>query len=294
MRAFRLSPSGHGVSCDAGGVFVGSIPLLKRTRTNGREIWEPRDCDELSAELGSRFGLPIDASSKAQGIAAAARALNEGAVARAQLVTLHLRIPDPSPLAKAKPSRGEIIAFIRGLYEIDLLKADWDPTKHPRWPKLSPDSQGGRFAPKGEDDTDLGFFDDGGSDTDEDTQVAANDTGRRSAPAMRRAWEKAEGKVWPRDPKTGRYQDVAHFRARADGGSDDPDNYRPLPHDEHVQEHKANGDFSRWARQGGSKGSVSPGTPKPAPEPAPELAPAPEEPLPIEPLPEDPIIIIPE
>lgn len=30
-----------------------------------------------------------------------------------------------------------------------LLKADWDPTQHPRWPAGSPDSIGGRFAPAG-------------------------------------------------------------------------------------------------------------------------------------------------
>jgi hypothetical protein len=28
-----------------------------------------------------------------------------------------------------------------------MLKRDWDPSKHPRWPAGSPDSTGGRFAP---------------------------------------------------------------------------------------------------------------------------------------------------
>jgi hypothetical protein len=162
VREFRLSPSGHGVSCGANGVFVGSVPLLKRTRANGKEIWEPRDCEELSVELGSCFGLPIDVSSKAQGIAAAARTLNEGSVARAQLVTLHLRIPDPSPLAKARPLRAEVIAFVRGLAESNLIKADWDPTKHPRWPGGVPDSQGGRFAPKGSVPNEPGIGHNGG------------------------------------------------------------------------------------------------------------------------------------
>jgi hypothetical protein len=30
-----------------------------------------------------------------------------------------------------------------------LLKADWDPAKHPRWPAGSPDGIGGEFAPAG-------------------------------------------------------------------------------------------------------------------------------------------------
>ena len=32
-----------------------------------------------------------------------------------------------------------------------LLKEDWDPEKHPRWPAGSPDGQGGEFAPAGEE-----------------------------------------------------------------------------------------------------------------------------------------------
>jgi hypothetical protein len=32
-----------------------------------------------------------------------------------------------------------------------LLKADWDADEHPRWPAGTPDSQGGQFAPKGDD-----------------------------------------------------------------------------------------------------------------------------------------------
>lgn len=172
MREFRLLPagSGRGVSCDANGAFVDSIPLLKRTRANGKEVWEPRNREELSAELGTRYGLPIDVSSKANGIAVVAHALNEGAVARAQLATLHLQIPDPSPLAKAGLSRAEVVAFVRGLYESNLIKADWDTTKHPRWPKLAPDSQGGRFAPKGEDEPgQIGGNSAAGSASEEDT-----------------------------------------------------------------------------------------------------------------------------
>jgi len=46
IREFRLSPSGsgRGISCDANGAFIGTIPPLKRSRANGKDDWEPGDC----------------------------------------------------------------------------------------------------------------------------------------------------------------------------------------------------------------------------------------------------------
>jgi hypothetical protein len=82
--------------------------------------------------------------------------LNEGRVAHAQLITLHLKFPDSPPLAKNESSRSDLIKFVRELYSSGLIKADWDPDKHPRWPAGAPDSQGGEFAPAGE-----GMLDDG-------------------------------------------------------------------------------------------------------------------------------------
>jgi hypothetical protein len=151
-REFRLVPSGsaHGVSCDENGVFVDSIPLLKRVRANDIEWWEPRDAGEVSAELGELYGLPVDVASKSAGLAAIARALNGGAIARAQVLALHLEFPSAPALMKSGASREEIVRFIRELYWSGLIKADWDPDEHPRWPKGTPESQGGRFAPKGE------------------------------------------------------------------------------------------------------------------------------------------------
>jgi hypothetical protein len=110
------------------------------------------------------------------------------------------------------------------------------------------------------------------------------------------------GRDWPKDAKTGRYQDVAHIPARADGGSDEPENIRPLPHDEHVREHMERGDFSIWAQRRGKgtktpapppetaptpQGTTSPAQP-PAPTPTPEVQVTPDE-IPLEVLP-----IIPE
>jgi hypothetical protein len=152
IHEFRLSSRrSDGVSCDEGGAFVGAIPMLARTRRNGKEEWRPRDCDDVSKELSAQYGLPIDISSKRGGLAAIAKALNEGDVVRAQVATVLLGIPRPPSVSKGAPSRQAMIELASDLRWSGLLKADWDSDKHPRWPAGAPDSQGGRFAPKGEE-----------------------------------------------------------------------------------------------------------------------------------------------
>jgi hypothetical protein len=98
--------------------------------------------------MGAYYGLPIDMSSKTGGLKAIANALNEGDVARAQIATVLLGIPDPPQLFKTDRSRDRMITLIRDLHWSGMLK--WDPDKHPRWPAGSADSKGGEFAPKGE------------------------------------------------------------------------------------------------------------------------------------------------
>ena len=149
-REFRLSPParGVGVSCDANGPCVNQTPLLKRVQIFGESLWEPRDCRQISDEISSDFGIPVDMSSKLDGLRAIANALNDGDIARAQIATLLLAIPDAPPLSKGSRSPGALITFIRNLYWSGLLKADWDPEEHPRWPAGAPDNQGGQFAPK--------------------------------------------------------------------------------------------------------------------------------------------------
>jgi hypothetical protein len=97
IHEFKLVPtgSGRGVACDVGGAFIGPVPLLKRVQANGKDVWQPRAGDELSEELGSHWGLPIDVSSKGKGLASVARALNDGDVPRARLVMLRLKFPAP-------------------------------------------------------------------------------------------------------------------------------------------------------------------------------------------------------
>jgi hypothetical protein len=103
----------------------------------------------LNRELRNCYGLPVEFDSKIAGLATVARALNRGDLLHAQIATLHLQIPDPPRLTKAPRSTEDIIELARQLKASGLLKADWDPTKHPRWPAGSPDSIGGQFAPVG-------------------------------------------------------------------------------------------------------------------------------------------------
>jgi hypothetical protein len=170
IHEFRLSPVGKGgVSCDEGGAFVGAVPMLVRTRRHGRDEWRPRDCDDLSHEMSGQFGLPIDMSSKRGGLRAIANAFNDSDMARAQVATLLLRIPNPPTLSKGAPSRQEMIKLAGELHWGGLLKADWDPDQHPRWPAGAPDSQGGQFAPKGDDEI-------GASPTSQENRTGADNS----------------------------------------------------------------------------------------------------------------------
>lgn len=77
---------------------------------------------------------------------------------------------------------------------------------------------------------------------------------RKSSDQIRREWEKKNGKPWPIDKKTGNKQDVQHKRAKADGGSDNQRNIKPMPRDKHMEHHKQRGDFVRWGKRAKKKG----------------------------------------
>lgn len=140
IRHYRLSArKGEGIWCGAEGAFVGDAPLLKRS--DGR--WDARDNDELSEHLSETYGLPVDFIGKSAGLSAIARALNDGDIARAQLIGLHLRLPEPLPLTKNAPSQNEI-GELAGLLEYaGVLKHN---DRH--YPAGTPDHKGGQFAPK--------------------------------------------------------------------------------------------------------------------------------------------------
>jgi hypothetical protein len=149
-RRFALSEiHGVGVVCSEDGVFVGSVRLLTRRSANDSDQWQPRAASDLNCELGKCYDLPVEFNSKMAGLATVAQALNRGDLLHAQIATLHLQIPDPPLLNRAPQTAQDIIDLARQLAASGLLKADWDPTKHPRWPAGSPDSTGGQFAPVG-------------------------------------------------------------------------------------------------------------------------------------------------
>jgi hypothetical protein len=104
---------------------------------------------DLNLDLSTRYGVPIDFQRKMSGLAAVCRALNRGDVIHAQIVTLHLQIPDPPKLEKSGQVAGAVPDLARALRASDLLKEEWDEDKHPRWPAGSPESVGGQFAPAG-------------------------------------------------------------------------------------------------------------------------------------------------
>jgi hypothetical protein len=138
LRVFRLSPtrSRDGISCDAGGAFVGTVPLLNRIRLNSatREQWIARPEAELNEKLTLLYDMPVDVASKIGGMETIARALNEGKLALAKIATVQLRFPDPQARSSLKgDNRADRVALAVELYCSALLKADddWDE-KHPR------------------------------------------------------------------------------------------------------------------------------------------------------------------
>jgi hypothetical protein len=120
--------------------------LLERNRKNSM-YWQPRPLSELNRDLSKRYGLPIEIDVRISGLAAIARALNGGDLLHAQIATVHLEIPDPPAAGKSARGVNETSDLVRRLKESRLLKADWNPAVHPRWPAGSPGGVGGEFAP---------------------------------------------------------------------------------------------------------------------------------------------------
>jgi hypothetical protein len=113
-----------------------------------RFVGSPCPWLEIEDGLSCAYGLPVDASGKLAGLAAVSRALDEGEVVKAQIVALHLRFPDLPSIAKFEGSSPEDQdSLAHRLRASGLLKANWDPSFHPRWPAGSP--AGGQFASGG-------------------------------------------------------------------------------------------------------------------------------------------------
>jgi hypothetical protein len=135
LRAFSLSATGDdgGISCDAQGAFAGGVPLLERANIGGAgNWWTVRPVTELNHELTTRYRLPIDVTAKAGALAIIANALNRGDLAIAAIATVQMQFPNPPSLAKGVESADDIMRRASELHRSHLLKANWDPAKHPR------------------------------------------------------------------------------------------------------------------------------------------------------------------
>jgi hypothetical protein len=152
-RRFGLSDvHGVGISCSEDGAFIGAIPLLQRVAEQGpggQSQWRPRPVSALNHDLGICYGLPVDLARAMDGVRAVAAALSRGDVLHARIAMLHLQIPNPAAPAKSAQTRDEAVDLLRQLQASGLLKAEWDPAKHPRWPAGSTGGIGGEFAPAG-------------------------------------------------------------------------------------------------------------------------------------------------
>jgi hypothetical protein len=146
MNEFGASPiaggsgfrnDGLGLWCDAGGAFLGGVPLLiARRQADGSIRFSPRREDEIARLLRSAYGARFDGNTRMGGLRAVANGLNAGQECRAIIAALHMRLPALTPLAKIMAEHAE-----------RLIKAEWDESKHRRQPAGIP--EGGQFAPAG-------------------------------------------------------------------------------------------------------------------------------------------------
>ncbi|MDE3177639.1 MAG: hypothetical protein KGM15_16180 [Pseudomonadota bacterium] len=125
-RLYRLTPPGR-IACDADGLRIGDLSLL--TRDAGGD-WTMRPALDLNPALSEIYGFPVDIAAKRVGLSTVASALNDSELARAQVATLFLHLPEP-PDPRAAPVEKRRLAL--DLASCGLLKvdADWD-AKHPR------------------------------------------------------------------------------------------------------------------------------------------------------------------
>jgi hypothetical protein len=131
VRSFSLSPSrGTGISCGQEGVFVGDVPLLTMAGVDG--AWSVRPAPALNDELSACFQLPVDVTGKLGALALIATAFNRGDLAMAAIVTVQMQFPNPPSDRRVVEADADVLRRAVELWHSGLLKADWDPTKHPR------------------------------------------------------------------------------------------------------------------------------------------------------------------
>jgi hypothetical protein len=127
-RSFRLSRGG--IECDEQGLRVGDLALLTHDE---KDVWAARDERDLDCDLSRVYGFPVAVRAKMAGFGAVARALQDRNVAKAQIATLLLQLPEPLSRTDAALAKSAERRLHRDLAACGLLKADddWDE-KHPR------------------------------------------------------------------------------------------------------------------------------------------------------------------
>ena len=123
LRPFRLArgPDKAGLRCDAEGVSLGGVQLLRKTVVG----FAPRSTLEIDVLTKAGYGAAFDTGKLARGLEVASRALNEGDLGRAMVATLHLRLPE---LGAAGAERLAAVDAVLAKYSPDQPR-DW----HGRW-----------------------------------------------------------------------------------------------------------------------------------------------------------------
>ncbi len=123
LRPFQLARGSKsaGLSCDAEGVALGGVQLLRKTDAG----FAPRSALEIDVLTKAGYGAACDAVKLARGLEVASRALNDGDLSRAMVATLHLRLPE---LDAAGAARLAAVDAVLAKYSADQPR-DW----HGRW-----------------------------------------------------------------------------------------------------------------------------------------------------------------
>lgn len=116
---FRLTqePGGFGLSCDAAGLSLAGVPLLRE----GAAGFAPRRVPEIAALVEAAYGPGDDPTRLKAGLGAIARALNGGELARAAIAAVLTRTPELSPEAATRLAEADQRL---GKYNPDELR-DW-------------------------------------------------------------------------------------------------------------------------------------------------------------------------
>ena len=122
-RQFRLArgPDKAGLRCDADGVSLAGIQLLRKTDGG----FTPRQALEIDVLTKAGYGAAFDTDKLVRGLSVASQALNDGNLGRAMIATLHLRLPE---LDAAGAARLAAVDEVLAKYSPDQPR-DW----HGRW-----------------------------------------------------------------------------------------------------------------------------------------------------------------